>query len=473
MNPKTDGGRSHSVGRLVPSELAQRIITEAYEIVVVLERDGVVRLATVHEDQPVRSHVGVWVGQDFRSTLTIESVEKFDAQLALMSEGAALRPVELNHRGEAIPEFPVSYRFHALPEEGRVLLLGRDLRPIAEMQQQLIQSQLSLEQDYEERRQFETRYRVLMEGTRTAVIFVSVATGRIIDANRAAAQILGTEAEDLVGAAFAQEFEGRRRGELTEALTSSAVSSSLLPVDLTVRRVRRRVVLYPSLFRAAGERLLLCRLERFDLSEPAPDALADRLSAFYHDGIDAIAFVDPSGIVEAANEAFLSLVDSPHGGAVTGRPIADFLTRGVLDARVLLDTSQRTGFLRAYSARIVGLSGAQVPVEISATFLKDNAKPQVVLVMRDASRLEVARRSGVAVTESSVRSVMDLVGSASLKDIVAETTDVVEKLCISTALELTRNNRMAAADLLGLSRQSLYVKLRKFEMIETDHDAED
>ena len=32
-------------------------------------------------------------------------------------------------------------------------------------------------------------------------------------------------------------------------------------------------------------------------------------------------------------------------------------------------------------------------------------------------------------------------------------------MCIETAVELTRNNRVAAAEMLGLSRQSLYVKL--------------
>ena len=40
--------------------------------------------------------------------------------------------------------------------------------------------------------------------------------------------------------------------------------------------------------------------------------------------------------------------------------------------------------------------------------------------------------------------------------------DVIEKICIETALEMTKNNRAAAAEMLGLSRQSLYVKLRKF-----------
>ena len=49
-----------------------------------------------------------------------------------------------------------------------------------------------------------------------------------------------------------------------------------------------------------------------------------------------------------------------------------------------------------------------------------------------------------------------------LKDIVGETADLIERLCIEAALELTRDNRASAAEMLGLSRQSLYVKLRRY-----------
>ena len=104
-------------------------------------------------------------------------------------------------------------------------------------------------------------------------------------------------------------------------------------------------------------------------------------------------------------------------------------------------------------------------MEISATYLNDRATPAMVFVIRDASRVDAVRRPGVAVSDDGVRSVMELVGSATLKDIVSETTDVVEKMCIETAVELTRNNRVAAAEMLGLSRQSLYVKLRKYGLL--------
>ena len=71
----------------------------------------------------------------------------------------------------------------------------------------------------------------------------------------------------------------------------------------------------------------------------------------------------------------------------------------------------------------------------------------------------------------SAQSAVDLVGNASLKEIVADATDVIEKICIETAIELTGNNRVAAAEMLGLSRQSLYVKLRKYGLLSQPDDS--
>ena len=41
---------------------------------------------------------------------------------------------------------------------------------------------------------------------------------------------------------------------------------------------------------------------------------------------------------------------------------------------------------------------------------------------------------------------------------------MIERMCIQAALQLTHNNRASAAEMLGLSRQSLYVKLRRYDM---------
>jgi DNA-binding NtrC family response regulator len=73
----------------------------------------------------------------------------------------------------------------------------------------------------------------------------------------------------------------------------------------------------------------------------------------------------------------------------------------------------------------------------------------------------------------SVEQLTDLVGRVPLKEIVRETTDVVERLCIEAALELTGDNRASAAEMLGLSRQSLYVKLRRYGLGDLEPEAGD
>ena len=73
----------------------------------------------------------------------------------------------------------------------------------------------------------------------------------------------------------------------------------------------------------------------------------------------------------------------------------------------------------------------------------------------------------------SAAELTELVGRMPLKDIVSETTDLIEQLCIETALDMTGDNRASAAQLLGLSRQSLYVKLRRYGMVSAGADEEE
>ena len=47
---------------------------------------------------------------------------------------------------------------------------------------------------------------------------------------------------------------------------------------------------------------------------------------------------------------------------------------------------------------------------------------------------------------------------------VRDTVGVVERHCIETALELAEGNRTATAEILGVSRQSLYEKLNRYDM---------
>lgn len=465
----TDGRHLLTSGKLpsMTPDLVTEIVATAADISLLVTPG--LRIVSVLVNPTHRSfgQLTDWEGMQLPDILAEESQRKLALRLADLDSGRSGVSVEVNHASQQVWDFPVRYSLHRVGKDGSILMLGRDLRPLAEVQQQLVAAQLALERDYEAQRELDTRYRVLMEMTRDPVMLVSMTSGRITDLNPAAALLLGGSRPELIGTAVAQEFDGRRRGEFLDSLANVATVESVTPVELTVRRSQRRVLVTPKLFRAAGERILLCLIDPADKAARAADELGENLARLYHEGVDGIVFADGDGVIRAANEAFLNLTDASGIAAVRGRSIADYLVRGQVDLRVLLDNVKRTGQLRLYATRLTTDFSGQIAVELSASWLNDRPNPVLVLVIRDASRAETLRRAGGLPDEGS-RSVMELVGSSTLKDIVAETTDVIEKMCIETALELTRNNRVAAADMLGLSRQSLYVKLRKYGILNRD-----
>jgi transcriptional regulator PpsR len=466
----TDGRHLLNSGKLpviAPGHMTE-ILASAADITLLVSPAG--RIVSVLLNPQNRGHgqLAEWEGEQLAETLTPESRRKLDARLDDLDRGRPSVMVELNHVGHQEWDFPVRYALHRMGPDGSLLMVGRDLRMLAEVQQQLVTAQLALERDYEAQRELDTRYRVLMEMTREPVMMVSMASGRITDLNPAAALLLGGTRADLVGSAVAQEFDGRRRGEFLDTLSNAAATDAGTQVEVTARRSQRKVLVTPRLFRAAGERLFLCVIDPAERRGHVPDELGENLARLFHEGVDGIVFADGDGQIRAANEAFLNLTDASSIASVRGRSLADYLARGAVDLRVLLDNVKRTGQIRFFPTRLTTDFSGQLAVEISASWLNDRPNPALVLVIRDASRADAVRRSGAGLPEDAAPSVMELVGSSTLKDIVAETTDVIEKICIDTALELTRNNRVAAAEMLGLSRQSLYVKLRKYGLLNRD-----
>ena len=104
------------------------------------------------------------------------------------------------------------------------------------------------------------------------------------------------------------------------------------------------------------------------------------------------------------------------------------------------------------------------PVELSAVQTESD-DPHLGMVIRPVGRRLRDLQPAAAETPRSVEQLTELVGRMSLKDIVRESTDLIERLCIEAALSRTADNRASAALLLGLSRQSLYVKLRRYGMV--------
>jgi len=145
-----------------------------------------------------------------------------------------------------------------------------------------------------------------------------------------------------------------------------------------------------------------------------------------------------------------------------GRPGVD------LDA--LIANIREHGSVRHFSTILRGEYGANEEVEISAVSVLTGEYPCYGFTLRNVGAREPAKPNRPRELPRSVEQLTQLVGRVTLKELVRETTDVIERLCIEAALEMTGDNRASAAEMLGLSRQSLYSKLRRFGLGDLDSD---
>jgi transcriptional regulator PpsR len=118
--------------------------------------------------------------------------------------------------------------------------------------------------------------------------------------------------------------------------------------------------------------------------------------------------------------------------------------------------------LKLFASVLRGEHGSPVDVEISATTVGAGPQGRLGFTIRNvSSRISIDGSDHPQIPRSREQ-LAELIGRVPLKELVRETTDVIERMCIETALKLTGDNRATAAEMLGLSRQSLYVKLRRY-----------
>lgn len=441
------------------------VLLNVTDICLVMTSEGDVLAAGAKEGSSFAAQAPGWAGRALSDLIDTPSKQKLAARLADIASdgGGSVRWAELTHLTPDKDLVPVRYSMHPMRAKAHILMLGQDQRPTIEMQQMLLNAQIALERDHEAQREIDTRYRLLMDFSTDAIALLSIGSGQTVDINHNAANILGRVRADVIDRPFADCFQGQTRETIVSALEAPQPVGSDVVVDVEVKTSGRIVQLTGKLFRASGEQLAIVRLTDPERGSVGDERLVGNLRQLFNHGSDAIVFADRDGNILAASETFLNLTDSPSAASVKGQSLSEFLARGVVDLRVLLENARRAGQLRMYATKLNTSFGAQVGVEVSATWLDDKFDPVLALVIRNSTSAANIRPE-TSGQDNNMQGVIELVGSSTLKDIVSETTDVIEKICIETALELTRNNRVAAAEMLGLSRQSLYVKLRKFDL---------
>ncbi|MBX9747157.1 MAG: PAS domain-containing protein, partial [Hyphomonadaceae bacterium] len=177
---------------------------------------------------------------------------------------------------------------------------------------------------------------------------------------------------------------------------------------------------------------------------------------------DAFVVTDESLRIVAENNAFLDLTRLASKEQAQGQSLDSFLGRPEIDRNILVSSLRQHGSLKNFATIVRNRLGEQEDVEVSAVHVADGERPCFGFSIRSVVRTPATRVSIPGELPRSVEQLSHLVGRVTLKELVRETTDLVERLCIEAALELTGNNRASAAEILGLSRQSLYSKLHRY-----------
>ena len=457
-------GRAFPRGLLgsLPSEAAGVVAAAAGDVAMVIDRDGVIRDLALSSDELEREGADAWLDRRWLDTVTVESRPKVDALLRDAARSGKPRWREINQVTAANRSTMVRFVAVATGEDGQVIAIGRDERAAAALQQRLVEAQQSLERDYARLREAEGRYRLLFRVSSEPVLVVDAQTRRVVEANPAAERLLGEGRPKLVGATFATLFDGESREDAASLMAVAQSSAGVQPAQANVSQRGRALVASASLFRQERQTYALVRLtqadgERASEAGEGPDlrAVMDRIP-------DAFLVADAEMAILMANSAFLDLVGVGSLAQVVGRSVGEVLGRAGRDRNILLDSLREHGVVRNFRTLLHADHGGSEDVEVSATAAPDRGATVYGFAVRAVDRRLSERPHAAPELRRSIEQLTELVGRMTLKDLVRETTDLVERLCIEAALELTKNNRASAAEILGLSRQSLYSKLHRF-----------
>ncbi|MGL4241876.1 MAG: transcriptional regulator PpsR [Beijerinckiaceae bacterium] len=445
----------------VDPQAARAALTGFADVTVVIDRQGYILSISAPAGSTLPAAVGLADGLDFRETLMRDCLGKAQELIEDAAAGEIGRARELNHKTQSGAPYSIQYQAIRQGRNGDILLIGRDLSPLSELQQRLLQAQQATDRDYSRIRAMETRYRVLFQLSHEPMLIADAVTRKVAEANNACLAAFNLPLNRIVGRSLQALFDEHDGDALAALISNAMAGGEAKPATLRAAAGEAQYRTTVNLFRQDGASHLLMRP-----MPAAPGHFAANDATFLHALLERLpeGFVvtDGNGSVVEANRRFLDLAELPTLGAAAGRSLDEWVGRPGIDFGVLLAALRDSGVVRGFVTVLRGAYGSSETVEVSAVALFDHAEQRLGFLIRGGTGEAAAEGGLPAAIPRSVEQMKQLVGSVPMKELVRETADMIERLCIEAALELTRDNRASAAEMLGLSRQSLYAKLHRF-----------
>lgn len=455
-----------SIGGL-DADSAARLIAASSDIAIVLDGKGIIRDIAFGDSGLSEEGYQSWIGKPWIETVTVESRDKIKDLIAEADCGQP-RWRQVNHPTAGGADIPIRYTAVRVGENDRTVVVGRDLRTMATLQQRLVEAQQSIEREYAKLRQSETRYRLLFDVSTEAVLVVEGPGLKISEVNAACVALVGRSARSLQGSKIEQLFDSASAKRFRKHIEAVATSGRGNEIKLGLADSKLDVVAGVSLFRQDGVGHYLVRLLRADGSMSGLVAQRSHVADVIERLPDAFVVTDASLRVISANNAFVDLAQAASVEVVRGEPIDRWLGRQSVDVGILFSSLREHGTIRGFATVVRGQYGLSETVEVTGAACTDGDVPCFGLSIRVVQRRPEQVNNRRHDLSRSVEQLTGLVGQVSLKELVRESTDLIEKLCIEAALELTGDNRASAAEMLGLSRQGLYSKLRRYGFDEAE-----
>jgi transcriptional regulator PpsR len=460
------------------AESVSRLISGCADLALVVDSEGIVCDVAYGPGTLNTENCDSWVGQALIQTVTKESRAKITSLLRDAETDSTPRWRQVNHPSPRGADLLLSYCAVKVSDEGREparnrsVVFGRDLRALSDLQQRLVDAQQEALQDNWRLRDTQSRNRHLFQTASDGVLIIDATTQKVVEANPVALLMFGDKAGKLVGSLFPYGLDERDTQAVQNMLATVRTSGK----SEGVRAQLGGAVLNfaGSMFRQEVGSLLVVRLTRTqtEVSTDSSSGVKAALLKLVQSSPDCVVVTDAEGLIVSANEAFLELVHLTAESQVRAESLGRWLGRTGVELNVLITTLRQRGSIRLFPTSLRDDHGSVTDIEVSATLTHESEGTLLGFMIRDVSRRPSVLTKGDKELPRSASQLAELVGRVPMKDIVGETSDLIEQLCIEAALDLTRDNRAAAAEMLGLSRQSLYVKLRRYGMSDPLSDNE-
>jgi transcriptional regulator PpsR len=455
---------------------AASMLSVAGDFAVLVDPAGIVRDVSVGPTDVAADLSKEWVGRPWPDTATSETRLKIETLLREVATKGVSKRRQVNHTTAAGADLPIAYTAMRVGRDGSVVAVGRDMRHLSSLQQRLVEAQQAMERDYWRLRHVETRYRLLFQLASDGILVVDASTMRVLDANTAAGQVFGEATERLVGRAFPFATDASSTRALAELIAAARSAGRAGDVAIGLEGSEQRWNVSASCFRQETATLLLIRFASTDTSEQGQreEGVRSRIRDLIERSPDAFVVTDLDGHILEANRAFLDVAELASLEQARGALLSSFIGRPGADFPVFVSMLKKHGAVRLVATAARGSHGAATEVEVSAVWVPDGEEPSIGFTMRDIGRRLASGPQGARDLTRAVEELTSLVGRVTLRDLVRDTVDLVERHFIEAALELTNDNRTSAAEVLGVSRQSLYVKLRRHRLaaVSAERDGE-